>query len=295
MTLSFTATNKIRVNLICKKSIKTIATIKAHKDGSIFINCANKFLKCNEYRSGVMTIPAGLNTLKEFELVEKSGFVISKNNEPKISIHPDGYIQTSFSSKEEISNTRRLKLNFPIGESEGKSIAVLEWSNLKNFEESSEGKCHNLNIAINKWPSYYVSHLKASYNIKSVINGKFMCPDGQLDLSKIDDTELDKLKKGYFATLTMPIKNKTKLIINKDNKNIEYDYQISFLFGIKYNGKIIWYLLSFPPIEGGGDSKINPSFIFKAGFKNFEASKIRETGEQVVLLGEKMLNKKNEK
>jgi hypothetical protein len=301
--------NNFRILLQTPRGIRGLLGFSGSNDGSCFMICPKIFLEVDHYLSGGLVMPPRVKKIEKYDLTEENGFVKSEKP-PKISFHPTGYIQSSFSTPKEITETSQLNMGVKLGDLGGKTIAHIKWENLDRFEESPKikKKYKTFTIKSDKNINNMFAFLKCSYDLNDLTEGIKVYKAGKIisEHFEVDKKELKKLRKGFFIIVPTAILNKNKVMVGYGDeleKGLKpcKEPSISVLFGIRdqknyqeEDQKIIWYLLSFIHPNDFKQTiidKDHANFTFYAGMKNWEIEKTRESGEQIIIFGDKVLER----
>jgi hypothetical protein len=255
-----------------------------HKtDGTLLVSCPRKYLKANEYRFGTITFPAGVKGIPEWKLNEENGFVVQKEKIPKISLHPNGRINISLSSGKDAFNSRAIEIGKILGELGAKTICTFSWSGVHEFEENPHSKTISKEffLELDASTKRICALLDVSNSIFDLLN---------INKEFTDQISIADVPFGKLLVLEIPLmieeKRASKYISGNNGERVEE--MVGVFFGLRFQERILWYLLRFIPPEYT-DQSIQESayFQFEAGFQNFEIQKTREPGSKLVLIGQK--------
>lgn len=275
--------------------IKSILSLSAGRDGSCYLKCPKKYFPADKHHFGVLDMSAGVRYLSTANLDESRGFVVT-NEEAKISFHPSGYIQASLSSKETIALTRQVDMGVPLRELNSKTVAMLRWHEIDNFVDNlpRSKSAHHVNVALPSLPRNIMAFLKVGSGLQDFGEIKFVLDGEKLDVpNELPESILSSLEDGNFLILkTLFLDQNSFNIVDTEAEHVhESVYPLTgLIFAIREReGNLIWYRLSFfHPLDTPQTARDDqPGFMFCAAYKNWEEEKIRETGQQVILLGRK--------
>lgn len=302
---TFNKAKKLRLNLAYGEDLFPLLAIKGGNDGSLYISCPKKYAPVEKYLSGAVVLPPRVTGIKSYELTKENGFVENYDECPKISIHPDGCIQSSFGAQEKYLEKTRVLLGKAIKDVDHmEDFVSLRWNNVLLFNKNIPPSkyTHSFNIDIPSDIQTLMAVMKRVEDTDIKASG--------VNLRDLASKYYSQIGQGELIVLNAPVYDVTpfQLVVGQDNvfKSKEGDVRTCLVFGIRHFtktelegiksnhgkteglGSMIWYTIKFiDPIKFplSDPIKDKPNFNFDFGYKNWSGD-IRSTAEKIVIIGQ---------